>query len=1306
MTIRYVDPGGSDAADGSVGAPWKTIQKAASTMAAGDTARIRTGTYAPFVVTRNGLTFEPDSGATVIVEVASSYATAYATGSPKYAVRISGVSSCVIRGIRARNAPNQWGAGFHIDNCHGTGIATEGSRTIRLEDVEADHNHSTGIHVTGSEAIDIIRPVCWKNDTGMEIGSSWGILIEDPVLHDNDQLVDPGRGGNGLLFYRSHDVHVTGTDVGGYGGALIYNNRSNSARFDLDEGGRDGGAFEFYESWDILIQGVRCWANHNVYETGQAGLVARSDGIVLEDCLFYADDPAYPDPLWDARNYGAIVRAQAGGIIRHCTFFGLGQETVLVMAPGTPYAGSVDGFMVENSILFGGGAGTRVFSIAGGWTGLSIDHNLVYNPAGTIGYAQAHPVTGDPLFVDRAGRDFHLATGSPAIGAASDLDDLGVRFGVAPGTPPPDPGDPPEDPGDPPDPVDPDPPSFPPYVPSGPTTVHQWEGTIFFLTDGTAWMGSLAQPGNQATSVIGDDPIDLLSGIEYDVHVEAVLDPADQVVSGGRIDLMTTFGTWATALFGPIPLIGDQILDATITPSGALMGVHMGVSWSAEGHVQKPASLHWYIDGPGYPIVIPPPPPDPGGDLGVFDPGDVFLGDLTDAYDIKIRIELNGTGYGVFAINRYSPQATAELLRPGNFVRVTISQIDPNPIFGFFLESGDFELVSSDERGGEIIHFGGRGGLAYWDRAIWLAESFLQPWWPAYLDTGDPLDPGPPEPEDLGAIAFQPGDYISYGVSGRNVVSETVFHTDRFTAYYDAVGTFHRSGGRTDITLVHLSSGYREGEWMHSSGTGIKRYPKRNIYAFGNSVLMESIDDGDKPGQVIYAMYQEGVAADRPEHPIPGMTIDFTDVEDSAGNPWTVTDALRAVSAELGDDYLSTLVKLIDTGAIDVYMGPDLDMHAYNAYGRDLHGAFGSGNVRFEKGVNIADELVREYSDQPIGTFAEVIGNVEGAIARVPLPDPDSPPREISVRGDTADTGALEALGLAELQARKLHSDALGFAVATPIIGREDPDNGMYLPGPPGSERGNYWIGDLATQHTGTGEQDFNEATIRIAAITISFTPANDMAVVVEMNSSFGGRIASQMGARGGSPSTGTTGGVSSTLSNLYQLASEKDQPDGYPSLNGDGRVDFLEVETSWKFRVRAVSLVDVDLTTAIAGATIGGVVVADGDAVLFAGQADAEENGIRTILTSGIPPRRGDMTVGSDVPGAVVLAVEGDSAGKVFYSTTATAPLIDTDPIEFAELVTSAVSSHLVLVTAYDPAIGAWLPVVDGDGNAVYVEV
>ncbi|MCU0786463.1 MAG: DUF1553 domain-containing protein, partial [Verrucomicrobia bacterium] len=63
----YVAPNGNDANSGSRAAPWKTLSKAANTMASGDTAIIRVGTYRETVTPRAGQIFAAAAGELVEV---------------------------------------------------------------------------------------------------------------------------------------------------------------------------------------------------------------------------------------------------------------------------------------------------------------------------------------------------------------------------------------------------------------------------------------------------------------------------------------------------------------------------------------------------------------------------------------------------------------------------------------------------------------------------------------------------------------------------------------------------------------------------------------------------------------------------------------------------------------------------------------------------------------------------------------------------------------------------------------------------------------------------------------------------------------------------------------------------------------------------------------------------------------------------------------------------------------------------------------------------------------------------------------
>ena len=74
-TTYYVAKTGNDSNPGTASQPWRTIQKAANTAAAGDTVYVRAGTYNEKVIVKNSgapgayITFSAYSGETPIIDV-------------------------------------------------------------------------------------------------------------------------------------------------------------------------------------------------------------------------------------------------------------------------------------------------------------------------------------------------------------------------------------------------------------------------------------------------------------------------------------------------------------------------------------------------------------------------------------------------------------------------------------------------------------------------------------------------------------------------------------------------------------------------------------------------------------------------------------------------------------------------------------------------------------------------------------------------------------------------------------------------------------------------------------------------------------------------------------------------------------------------------------------------------------------------------------------------------------------------------------------------------------------------------------
>jgi len=100
-TQYYVSTGGSDSNPGTSDRPWRTIQKAANTMVAGDTVIVRAGDYAERVqVSRSG-----SSGAQITFQAEGTVTMRGFTVRGHYTT---------IRGFDISNTPNAWADGQGI----------------------------------------------------------------------------------------------------------------------------------------------------------------------------------------------------------------------------------------------------------------------------------------------------------------------------------------------------------------------------------------------------------------------------------------------------------------------------------------------------------------------------------------------------------------------------------------------------------------------------------------------------------------------------------------------------------------------------------------------------------------------------------------------------------------------------------------------------------------------------------------------------------------------------------------------------------------------------------------------------------------------------------------------------------------------------------------------------------------------------------------------------------------------------------------------------------------------------------------
>lgn len=91
----------------------------------------------------------------------------------------------------------------------------------------------------------------------------------------------------------------------------------------------------------------------------------------------------------------------------------------------------------------------------------------------------------------------------------------------------------------------------------------------------------------------------------------------------------------------------------------------------------------------------------------------------------QVRFEFNAAGEGKFVISKGDDQANSSMIYRGAIVQCSFPEIHSGVLFEFYLENGDFEVVSGDEEGGEELTFGGPGTLSILRRAIVREVEYL-----------------------------------------------------------------------------------------------------------------------------------------------------------------------------------------------------------------------------------------------------------------------------------------------------------------------------------------------------------------------------------------------------------------------------------------------------------------------------------------------------------------------------------------------------------------------------------------------------
>ncbi len=437
-TTYYVSTTGSDSNAGTLGAPWKTIQHAANTVAAGSTVNVRGGIYNEMV--RFGvsgsagdgfITFQSQPGEVAILDGASPTAL-HAAGGDAGLIHIEGQSYLIIRGFEIRNFTTNStsespagiyisGSGSHIqvlsNHVHhitttapdtpskmasnAFGIAVKGTgRTQALTQIVIDGNELDHLKTGASESLTVNGNVDGFSVTNNQIHDNNNIGI-DCIGHEgvngapagNTDPNDAARNGvvSGNTVYNissygnpayGNAYAADGIYVDGGTNIVIEGNTIHDADINLEVASEWPGNVSSYITVrnNLIYNGLACGISIGGYDSGRGGT---DHCDIVNNTLFHND-----------------TKNQGGGEFQ------------------IQYHATNNRF--ENNILYANPSALFITTSTGSVSGVTIDYNLCYATTSATPMG-AHSKWGDPQFLNTSTPDFRVQGTSPAIGAGLNL---------------------------------------------------------------------------------------------------------------------------------------------------------------------------------------------------------------------------------------------------------------------------------------------------------------------------------------------------------------------------------------------------------------------------------------------------------------------------------------------------------------------------------------------------------------------------------------------------------------------------------------------------------------------------------------------------------------------------------------------------------------------------------------------------------------------------------------------------------------------------------------------------------------------
>jgi hypothetical protein len=416
----FVSITGSDSNPGTQAAPWRTIQKAASTVPAGSTVYITAGTY------NEKVTIKVSGNATAGFTTFRNYGTdkVIVSGSGKTGkhmfylngknyVRIQGLEICNDLNISDGSGIRVEGAGDHLEFRNNLIHDITGSDAMGITIYGTDATKGvTNLVIDGNQVHDCTPA---DSETITLNGNVNGFQVTNNTVHDVNNIGIDFIGGEGMCSDSSKDAARNG---------VVRKNTVYHARHPKYASGGiyvDGGH-------DIVIEQNTSYQNSYGIEIGAENTGIVTQAITVRDNVLYSNDSA-----------GLVFGGydSSVGRVKNCSFLNntLWHNDTTQTGCGELWVNYASNNVIQGNILFATSQNMVFYSTSGG-TSNTFDYNLYWTASAASSTPQfvyagrtisglaalrtasgqnAHSIQGDPQFSNTSAANFKLLSASPAV---------------------------------------------------------------------------------------------------------------------------------------------------------------------------------------------------------------------------------------------------------------------------------------------------------------------------------------------------------------------------------------------------------------------------------------------------------------------------------------------------------------------------------------------------------------------------------------------------------------------------------------------------------------------------------------------------------------------------------------------------------------------------------------------------------------------------------------------------------------------------------------------------------------------------